>query len=89
MGMEQQYEWRFTDPGGRLHVHMESSEESDRVFDATLSMKRVEITRRSLAAALLRHPWMTARVASGIYWQAFRLWLKRTPYHENPHPQTS
>lgn len=88
MAMEQQYEWQFTQPGGRLNVHMESSEESEKVFDATLSMRRIEITGRSLAAALLRHPWMTARVATGIYWQALRLWLKRTPYHEHPHLQT-
>lgn len=84
MGMEQKYEWRFGLPGRRLHVHMESLEESEKRFDATLSMERTEISGRSLRSALFRHPWMTARVATGIYWQALRLRLKGAPYHEHP-----
>jgi hypothetical protein len=30
---------------------------------------------------------MTAQVGAAIYWQALRLWLKRTPIHPHaPHP---
>lgn len=89
MGMDQQYQWRFSDPGARLHVHMESREESEKVFDATLSMERIEISSRTLTASLISHPWMTAKVAAGIYWQAFRLWTRRTPYYEHPDRQTT
>ncbi len=84
MPMDQEYRWRFSPPGPDLAVDMESVEDGRRVFDATLRMTRRPITGRSLAAALARHPWMTARVVTAIYAQAFRLWLKRTPFFDHP-----
>ena len=84
MPMDQEYTWRFSVPGRRLLVHMENHVGTDKVFDATLRMRREEISGSALARTLLRYPWMTARVAAGIYWQALRLRLKRTPYHEHP-----
>lgn len=84
MPMDQEYEWTFSEPGRRLRVHMTNRARGERVFDATLSLARGKISGPALARVLARHPWMTARVATGIYWQALRLWLKRTPYHEHP-----
>jgi len=54
------------------------------VFDATLHMKRSEITAGSLNRLFWRRPMMTWRVAAGIYWQAFRLWRKSAPFHKHP-----
>jgi DUF1365 family protein len=84
MPMDQTYEWTFGEPGRRLRVHMTNRVGDERVFDATLALEREEISGRSLARALTRHPWMTARVATGIYWQALRLRLAGAPYHEHP-----
>jgi DUF1365 family protein len=81
MEMDQEYEWRFSDPAARLLVHMKNAKAAEKIFDATLLLHREEISSRSLASALTQYPWMTARVAAGIYWQALRLRLKRTPYH--------
>jgi uncharacterized protein len=87
--MDHAYDWRFGEPGDRLHVHMENYAEGSRVFDATLSLRRQEITGGSLAMALARFPWMTAKVAGGIYWQAARLWAKRTPFFTHPERQSA
>ncbi len=84
MPMDQSYEWRFATPGDRLHVHMANRRAGERVFDATLRLHRAPLTGPVLAACLARHPWMTASVVTAIYWQAFRLWLRRAPIH--PHP---
>jgi DUF1365 family protein len=84
MTMEQEYTWRFSDPGRLLLVHMENHQNGSTIFDATLRMRREEISGYTLARALVRYPWMTARVAAGIYWQALRLRLKGAPYYEHP-----
>lgn len=84
MPMDVDYVWRFNRPEGALTVHMENVAAGERVFDATLSLRRRELSAGTLARALSTHPWMTARVALGIYGQAARLWLKRTPFHSHP-----
>jgi DUF1365 family protein len=84
MAMDHRYDWRFSAPGRGLVVHMENHREGARWFDATLTMRRSELDERSLARALLRHPFMTGEVAAAIYWQAARLWLRGVPFHAHP-----
>ncbi len=84
MKMDQEYTWAMRAPGARLSVHMENLEHGRKLFDATMTMTRVEITGRALAWALLRWPFMTLSVVGGIHWQAFMLWLKRVPVIDHP-----
>jgi DUF1365 family protein len=86
MPMDQGYDWYFSTPGERLHVHMKNRRNGVQVFDATLVLRRAPMTGPVLAGCLVRHPWMTASVVTGIYWQALRLWLRGAPFH--PHPST-
>lgn len=88
MPMDQEYHWHFSDPAGRLDVHMENHDDTGKLFEASLSLRRSEITRTSLARVLLRFPLMTARVAAGIYWHALKLRLKGNPYFAHPHNST-
>src|SRR5208282_4110771 len=58
--MEQTYDWRFTDPAAAFAIQMENLERGDKVFDATMSLRRREITGVALASVLARYPLMTA-----------------------------
>ncbi|MCU0759040.1 MAG: DUF1365 domain-containing protein [Steroidobacteraceae bacterium] len=82
--MDMRYDWRFTEPGETLNVHMENSRDGAAEFDATLVLRREPITHGSLAKALAGFPLVTLKVSSMIYWQALRLWLKRTPFFTHP-----
>jgi hypothetical protein len=84
MPMDLQYEWALDAPRARLQVQMQCRRDGATIFDASLSLRRRELTAGAMAATLWRYPWMTARVIVGIHWQAFRLWLKRVPYHAHP-----
>jgi len=88
MGMDHVYDWRLTEPGERLSVHIEShrvgGSDTGSVFDATLALRRREITRRSLASVLARDPFLTARIVARIYVHALRLRLRGASYF--PHP---
>ena len=85
MGMEGRYDWRVTEPDGRLLVHIDERDaEGDRLFDATLSLERRALSRSRLTRTLLRFPATSIRVLVLIYWNALRLKLKGAPYH--PHP---
>ncbi len=84
MDMDHEYAWSFSEPDDALRVRMENRVDDGPLFDATLTLERVEITGRSLAGVLAAYPFMTARVALGIYWQALRLRLKGTPFFVHP-----
>ncbi|MBM3355885.1 MAG: DUF1365 domain-containing protein, partial [Betaproteobacteria bacterium] len=64
--------------------HMRNLEGEAKVFDATLDLARREIGTASLAGALARFPLMPLQVVAAIYWQALRLWTRRTPFYAHP-----
>ena len=82
--MDMRYDWRLSEPGERLHVHMENWRQERRAFDATMSLERHEWSGAALRRVLTGFPLMTAKVATAIYWQALRLWMKRTPFFTHP-----
>lgn len=87
MQMDVEYDWRFTTPGRKLAVHMENIRNRQKIFDATMSLESRPIESEELRRVLLQYPWMTAKVIGAIYWNAFLLWLKRSPFYEHPKHQ--
>jgi DUF1365 family protein len=84
MEMDMQYDWRFSTPVDRLAVHMINIKNDSIIFDATMKLESRTISSASLARVLLTYPLMTVKVVCAIYYQALRLWLKKTPFYTHP-----
>lgn len=98
MAMDQTYAFRASEPGERLSVQIESrprhvrglydtqrdTDSPRKHFDATLSMRRRELSGPLLTRMLLRYPAMPLQIVAKIYAQTLRLKLKGVPYF--PHP---
>lgn len=100
MGMERTYSFRAGEPGERLAVHIESRPRAQapersgdggvraaKSFDATLSLRRRELSRPLMARLLARYPAISLQVVARIYAQSLRLKLKGARYF--PHPEGS
>jgi DUF1365 family protein len=101
MGMDQTYGFRASEPGERLSVHIESRPlqravhpshgenvspvGGTKAFDATLSLRRHELSRARLAGMLARYPALSLQTVAKIYAQSLRLKLKGARYF--PHPE--
>lgn len=80
------YEWHFREPGDGINFHMIDLDRSsgEKLFDATLKLKKQPFTRRNLLRKMLQFPIMTARVVALIHWQALKLWWKGAPFFAHP-----
>ncbi len=87
MPMDIEYDWRFNKPAMRLNVHMENHQQEQKLFDATMTLNRRPITSASLSRVLVLYPLITAKVVLAIYFEAFRLWLKKIPFYSHPASQ--
>ena len=85
MAMDHRYEWSLTAPAQTLSVHIASHRAGELAFDATLALRRRELTRGSLARVTARYPFATLRVLALIYAHGVALKLKGVPLH--PHPR--
>jgi DUF1365 family protein len=84
MPMDVSYDWAFSPPTRRVGVAMSCTHGGERVFAATLDLRRREITGRRLACMLATYPLMTLKVITGIYWQALLLKLRGCRTHVHP-----
>ncbi len=78
------YELRYTAPGPQLTVALDVLEADQRLFAATLFLRRCALDRAALGRLLWRYPAMTHRITAGIYSQAARLRLKGAPFFGHP-----
>ncbi|HVD37557.1 MAG TPA: DUF1365 domain-containing protein [Solirubrobacterales bacterium] len=103
MGMDQTYSFRASEPDESIAVQIESrpgesahdrdiggparTRRAPKTFDATLNLRRRELSRGTLNRMLARYPAMSLQVVTKIYAQALRLKLKGARYH--PHPESA
>ncbi|MGI8632735.1 MAG: DUF1365 domain-containing protein [Solirubrobacterales bacterium] len=87
MDMDLDYRWQLTEPGDRLWCTIETLRDDEPVFDATLALRRHELTRKRLLRSLVRYGPMSAMVVGGIHFEALRLAVKGVRYRSHPRAQ--
>ena len=84
MGMDHRYRLRAGTPGDRLGVHVESQRGDALAFDATLALRRRELTPRAAASVTRRYPLASARVLALIYGHALGLKFAGATVYRHP-----
>ncbi len=86
MPMDQTYELLATEPGDRLEVRISSTQAGRRVFEASLALRRREISRAEMTRLLLRYPPQPVAALVRIYAHALRLRRAGASVHPRPAP---
>lgn len=85
LDLDLDHSFAFSPPGGEhLTIRMDDWRGDDRVFAAELDLDRLPLDRRTMGAALRRHPLPAQRVSAGIYREALKLRLAHAPFRHHP-----
>lgn len=71
-------------PGERIEVGIDLVRAGVTAVAARLSLRTRPLTDGAVAGALLRFPFVTAKVTAAIHWEALRLWWKGAPSFPRP-----
>ncbi|BFT29767.1 DUF1365 domain-containing protein [Alteromonas sp. D210916BOD_24] len=81
--MDMTYQWHIQQPGKTLALAMDCVRDT-KEFSAGIQLTRLTLCNANLSVALKRIPSMTIKTVAGIYWQALKLFLKKTPLYTHP-----
>lgn len=81
--MDMQYHWKVAQPRQHLALALSCSK-GEKHFEASINLRKQELNSTTLFRVLLSIPSMTIKTVVGIYWQAFKLFLKGVPFYGHP-----
>ena len=92
MDLDMEYRSRVKEPTSATDITIENWRER-LLFTASFCATRYDINTKKITAVFLRWPIVSLSIVRAIYWQAFKLFLKRVRYvpyqHKAPTPKSS
>jgi len=81
IGMDASYRVRVQDDPGSVRIAIAEDEQGAPVLTASLVLRRVPLTDRSLLRMLASVPFVTHKTIAAIHLHALRLWLRGVSFH--------
>lgn len=81
--MNMTYHWKITPPAEKCLIQLSANTEQ-KDFVAGMKLTRSPLNREQIKRVLTTTPVMALKIISGIYWQALKLFIKRTPFYGHP-----
>ena len=79
--LDDEFDFRLKIPGENIAIHIDDIEDGRTVLVSWIRGKRRDLTNGRLAWFALKYPLLTLQVIAKIHWQAFKLWLRKLPFH--------
>jgi DUF1365 family protein len=81
--MDAHFDFDLGIPGEKWQARIDDyDKQGKRFFISTVNGRRKALTDANLLRYFARFPFITLQVIGSIHWQAFKLWLKKLPYHK-------
>lgn len=84
IGMDCQYQFRFSKPGDQYKMGIYQTENNQQVLISTQVGQAQTLSDKNLIKAALKHPFNTLKVLVMIHWWALKIWLKGGKFHKTP-----
>ena len=81
IGLDQRYRFTLAPPDDRLRLRIKQSGPEGETLIATQTGQEVALNDGALFRLFATHPLMSFKVVAAIHFEAFRLFLKRVPFH--------
>jgi len=81
--MDTHFDFDLKEPGEKMELRIDDYDKNGKLFFiSTLIGERKPLTDSRLLLYFISFPLITVKVIGLIHWQAFKLWLKKLPYHK-------
>ncbi len=79
--LDDEFDFKLKLPSNKLNIKIDDYREGEKFFISTLTGEQKALNNWSIIGAFIRFPFHTLQVIVLIHWQAFKLWVKKVPFH--------